>query len=455
MSTEGGEALPPFTYLWTRTILCPHCSATVPLVRQTWLRKKTGKYAALRVIPDDTAKSVRFEVVQARTIGELGFDPGTINPRHALVCLHCRTAIPLEYVETQGQNGNIGQQLMAVVCTPATSSGKWYLAGSDMPYGPDHNELVARVDALCDEYELSVPGEHVPQHLIGASRSGLTRFKDFFTLRQLVALLTWTIEVRHAYHAMLDQGMEPKRAAAITTYLGVMINHLADRNSSLCRWDPVRETSRPTYTHVVLPMVWDFTEINPFTEGYGSPTNTLNWMTSLIQELVHSGRSASIKRASAQQLPFPDHFFDAIITDPPYYHAVPYADLSDFFYVWLKRSIGFLYPDELRAWLTPKEQEAVMTDPRRDQNENVPKQDYERMIIQAFVEAHRVLKPGAPLVCIHPDTALPTLKHALEHAGFDITYTWRLDAEKTDDPVAHRMGTNPSIILVARQRERK
>ena len=452
MSTEGGEALPPFAYLWTRTVLCPHCSATVPLVRQTWLRKKTGKYAALRVIPDDTAKSVRFEAVQARTIGELGFDPGTINPRYALVCLHCRTAIPLEYVKTQGQNGNIGQQLMAVVCTPATGSGKWYLAGSDMPYGPDHNELVARVDALCDEYALSVPGEHVPQHLIGASRYGLTRFKDFFTLRQLIALLTWTIEVHHAYHAMLDQGMEPKRAAAITTYLGVMINHLADRNSSLCPWDPVRETSRPTYTRAVLPMVWDFTEINPFTEGYGSPTNTLNWMTSLIQELVHSGRSASIKRTSAQQLPFPNHFFDAIITDPPYYDAVPYADLSDFFYVWLKRSIGFLYPDEL---ITPKEQEAVMTDHRRDQNENVPKQDYEQMITQAFVEAHRVLKPGAPLVCIHPDTSLPTLKHALEHAGFDITYTWQLDAEKTGDPVVHRMGTNPSIILVARQRERK
>src|SRR5207248_210025 len=102
---------------------------------------------------------------------------------------------------------------------------------------------------------------------------GLTHFKDFFTPRQLLSLLTFTIEVRHAYHAMLDDGMEPERAAAITTYLGVMINHLANHNSSLCCWDNVREVSRQTFTRQALPMVWDFAEINPCIEGSGSPTS--------------------------------------------------------------------------------------------------------------------------------------------------------------------------------------
>lgn len=456
MSAEGGEALlAPAAYLWTHVVLCPHCSATVPLVRQTWLRKKMDNSVALRVTPDHTRKSVHFEIVQGRTVGKLDFDPRTDKKLYHTTCLHCGMAITLEYVKKQGQNGNVGQQLMAVVCTQSTSSGKVYLTDENIPYGPDQNELLARANALCDEYELSLPGEPVPQHLTGGSRYGLTRFKDFFTPRQLLALLTFTIEVRHAYHAMLDEGMEPKRATAIATYLGVMIDHLANYNSRLCCWDPGGERSRQTYTRQALPMVWDFAEINPFTEGAGSPTNTLNWMTSLIQELVHSERFASIKRASALRLPFPDHFFDAIITDPPYYHCIPYADLSDFFYVWLKRSIGFLYPEELRTSLTPKEQESGMTDYRRDQSANDTKENYERMMAQAFVEAHRVLKPGAPLVCIHPDTSQPTLKQALERAGFDITYTWQLDTEKTDDSGTHRMGTTPSIILVARQRERK
>ncbi len=455
MSSEGGEApLAPAAYLWTHVVLCPHCGATVPLVHQTWLRKKTDNSVALHVTPDHTRKSVRFEIVQTHTVGKLDFDSRTAKKPHHTTCLRCGSVITLEYVKTQGQNGSLGQQLMAIVCTQSISSRREYLTEENIPYGPDQNELLERINTLCNEHELRLPEEGIPQHLTGGSHYGLTSFKDFFTPRQLLALLTFTIEVRHAYDAMLDEGMEPKRATAIATYLGVMIDHLANHNSRLCCWDPDHERSQQTYTRQALPMVWDFAEINPFAEGAGSPTNTLNWMTSLIQELVHSGQSASIKRASALQLPFPDRFFDAIITDPPYYHYIPYADLSDFFYVWLKRSIGFLYPEELRTSLTPKEQEAGMTDHSRDQSEKDTKQNYEQMMVQAFVEAHRVLKPGAPLVCIHPDTSLPTLKHALEHAGFDITYTWQLDSKKADDPIINRMVINPSIILVARQRER-
>ncbi len=460
MSTSNAEhLLTPIAYLWTRTVLCPrsNCGAIVPLVQQTWLCKRGDNCVALRALPDRTTKSFRFEVVQACEVDKLGFDPGTNNKRRNAICLHCGTPVNVEYAKTQGQNGDIGQKLMAVVYTQQANPGKIYLADKDIPDCVDQDDLLARADALCDECEASLPIELVPQHLTGGMSYGLTRFKDLFAPRQLLSLLAFTVEVRHAYHAMLDNGMEPERAAAITTYLGVIINHLANHNSSICRWDHTYEMSRQTYERQVLPMAWNFAEINPCTEGPGSPTSALNWIISTVQELVQSGQHAHVKRASALQLPFPDNTFDAIITDPPVYDNVSHADLSDFFYVWLKRSIGFLYPEHLRSLLTPKEQEVVMAASRWNQNKKVAKQNYERMIAQTFVEAHRVLKPGAPLVCIYTENSkwgLTTLTDALRHAGFVLIETWPLDTEMTSRSILQDRETPTSnIILVARRRE--
>ncbi len=398
INAEG--PLTPVAYLWTRTVCCPNsiCGAIVPLVRQIWLRKRGNYCIALRACSDRTTKSMHFEVVQASEVGKLGFDPGTDNKRHHVYCLHCEASVDFEYIKTQGQDGHIGQRLMAIVYTQQVSPEKIYVADKDIPHHIDQEKLLARIDALCDEYELSLPVEPVSQHLTGGMSFGLTRFKDLFAPRQLLSLLAFTGEVRRAYHAMLDDGMQPERAAAITTYLGVMINRLADQNSSVCRWNPARQASSQTYTRAALSMAWDFAEINPCTEGPGSPTHALNWITSVIQELVQSGRPAHVKRASALQLPFRDKTFDAIITDPPYYSNPSYIDLSDFFYVWLKRSIGFVYPDHLlRSSLALKKEEAITMANYRDQSAKDAKQNYERMMVQAFVEAYRALKPRASL----------------------------------------------------------
>jgi len=462
-STQSNDTLTPIAYLWTRTVPCPNptCGATIPLVRQTWLRKKEGNYIALRMTPDHDTKKVRFERVQSPTPQGLGFDPEAGSKRGNTVCLHCGATVNADYIKVEGRAGHMDQQLMGVVLTKANSTGKIYLTDDKCSSTiPNLSYLEERIQTICAEADITPPDEHINDletRWFSPPDYGMPRFTDIFTLRQLLALLTFTAEVRHAHTAMLEEGLEPKQAAAITTYLGLMVDRLADRNSSICHWDNTRETIANTYARQALPMVWDFVELNPCGGGSGSVTGALEWILEVIQNLAQSGQPALVHRASASHLPLESETLDAVITDPPYYDNVSYADLSDFFYVWLKRSIGFLYPEHFSTPLTPKKQEAVMAAYRHNKNKEIARQSYETMMAQAFSEAHRVLKPGAPLVCVYAHkTTLgwSTLIEALRHAGFVITEAWPLDTEMKARSVAQGTAAlASSIFLVARRRE--
>jgi len=460
--TQSNGTLTPIAYLWTRTVSCPNptCGATVPLVRQTWLRKKEGNYIALRMTPDHTTKKVHFERVQSPTLEGLGFDPEAGSKRGNATCPFCGAIATADYTKEQGQKGHIDRKLMAVVCTRQDGQGKNYLADNSIEsLSGDENTIKNQIDTLCHKHNLNLPTESVPQYLTGGTcyPYGLTRFVDLFTPRQLIALLTFTAEVRRAHATMLKEGIEPERAAAITTYLGLMVDRLADRDSTICHWDNTRETIANTYARQALPMVWDFVEVNPFGEASGGVLGALKWILEVMQSLVGSGQPALLYRTSAVQLPLENGIFDAVITDPPYYDNVSYADLSDFFYVWLKRSIGLLYPEHFSTPLTPKKQEAVMAAYRHNKNKEEARQSYEAMMAQAFSEARRVLKPGMPLICVYAHkTTLgwSTLIEALRHAGFVITEAWPLDTEMKARSVSQGTAAlASSIFLVARRRE--
>ena len=263
--------------------------------------------------------------------------------------------------------------------------------------------------------------------------------------------------MHHAYEAMLEEGVETERAVAIVSYLGIMMDRLADYNSTICHWHNTGEKVGHTYARQALPMVWDFAEINPFGGASGNIVGALTWILEVIRQLADSGQSALVYRTSGSQLPLGNGIFDAIITDPPYYDNVSYADLSDFFYIWLKRSIGFLYPEHFSTLLTPKKQEAIMAMYRHNRNKEMARLSYETMMAQAFSEAYRVLKQGAPLVCVYAHkTTLgwSTLIEALRHAGFVITEAWPLDTEMKERSVARGTAAlASSIFLVARRRE--
>jgi putative DNA methylase len=454
--------LTPVAYLWTRTVKCPNpnCGADVPLVRQTWLCKKKNKYVALRVIPNQETKKVEFEVIEATTEKGLGFDPASGSSRGTSTCRHCGTTVKSDRVKEQGKAGNISQQLMAIVCTTPGQKGKTYLSATEyQQYIPHEAKIKSRLNKLCEDTGLTVPNEPI---FSGDTRAffthlyGLDNFGKLFTPRQLLALMTFVKYVRQAHEKMLQQGYEEDLAKAIATYLGILCDRIADYNSTITTWNSIGEKIKNTFSRQALPMVWDFSEINPLGNASGNVQGALNWILNVINHEFDSGNQGILQRASAMNIPIESEFLDAVITDPPYFDSVPYADLSDFFYVWFKRSIGHLYPEHFSGQLTPKKKEAIMEPSRHGGDKKKAAKAYEDMMHQSFCEASRVLKHNGVMVVVyaHKTTAgWVSLIDSLRRAGFIITEAWPLDTEMG----ARLRGQNSaalasSIFLVTRKR---
>lgn len=457
-----GSKRVPIAYLWTRTVPCPNPAGrphTVPLVRQTWLVKKKNRYVALRIVPERDEMRLRYEVVEAATLEDLGFDPTAFSERGATTCPLCAAAVSLDLVKAQGKAGRMGVELMAVGLLPTTGRGKTYFGSEEGAALLPDDERIARVlaDLIDDGWE--PPGE-----AICASDTlnfkvplyGLRAFRDLFTGRQLVMLLTLCKLAHEAHDEMVREGVEAEHARAIATYLGMLIDRVADRSSTLCHWDNSRETTANTYARQALPMTWDFSEVNPFGGSSGDLAMHLDGIVKVVEHCAATGPPTTVLRGSATNLPLTDAEFDAVITDPPYYDNISYADLSDFFYVWLKRSVGHLHPEHLAAELTPKRSEIIAASYRQGGSKDDAKAAYEAMMAEAFAEAHRVLKSDGIMVCVyaHQTTAgWSTLIEAVRRAGFEVVEAWPLDTEMPVRGVAQGTASlASSIFLVARPR---
>jgi putative DNA methylase len=455
--------LTPVAYLWTRTVRCKNltCGAIVPLARQTWLCKKKDRFVALKMIAPKGTKRVRFEVVEATSERELGFNPADGSKGGNATCPFCGTVADCDYVKVEGQAGCLSShQMMAIVCTRPGRQGKIYLSANDYPEFMPHDAAIRnRIEALCRQTGLTVPSEPIEARMTGGIclPYGLTDFGRLFTPRQMLCLLTFAAAVREAIDALECKGVDYERAEAVATHLGILLNRVADKESVLARWDNTRENCQGTFGRQALPMVWDFVEPNPFGDASGGAEGALDWIVGVAEAQAATGEPATVARGSATALPWPDATFDAIITDPPYYDNVDYAKISDFFYVWLRRTIGDLYPEHFAAETTPKKAEAVADPVRYGGSKEKARRAYEQMMTQSFAEANRVLKPGGQMTVVYAHkTTLgwSTLVDALRQAGFTVTEAWPLDTEMKSRMVAMESAAlASSIFLVARKRD--
>jgi putative DNA methylase len=457
--------LRPVAYLWTHIVACPNpaCRAQVPLVRQTWLRDKKNDNVALQMLPHPTENRMAFHVKHARSVEDFGFDPAGFSERGNSVCGRCGTTVMSAYVKAEGKAGRMGTQMMAVVTVRGDVSRrtptKVYFSPDEyaLPI-PDDASIRARIALLTSETGISVPSEEVPEHLTGGTCKiyGFDEFQKLFTPRQLLTLLTFIKYIRQVYREVVYQS-DSEYAKAVTTYITLAFNRLVTIMCTQARWrgdDGERVVA--AFARQAIPMLWDYAEIMPFNTVFTSWQSLVEVGGEVIENVARIPNVAQVFRGSATELPNTIPILDGVITDPPYYDNISYADLSDFYYVWLKRALGEIYPEHLAADLTPKKKEAIAA-PYRHENDVEARDFYEDMMRRAFREVHAKLRANGVMVTVyaHKTTAgWSTLIDSMRHAGFSITEAWPLDTEMRGRAIAQNTAAlASSFFLVARKRD--
>ena len=464
----------PIAYLWARTVLSEapdgHANPVeIPLIRSMWLSRK-GVLAALRWKRDSKGKvEVKIEEVQyangtklrvRRPILEI-FSPksssevekGTV-ARNSATCPVTGHTTPAKSVQKQlieRFGGAADARLYCVVSTSDTGSGRFYA----LPTKPQL-EAYRKANEYCQSqsktnengYKL-FPDEPVPvmSGVFNAPLYGHSTWGSLFNSRQLLAMTAYVRHARGAIAAAISQDKE--FGLAFAAVLGLAIDRLADLNASLCVW----QLSTPNTAHVfgrwALPMIMDYGEVNPLAGGGGSPESAVWRMAAAIKNIAAGiTNQGDVTLVSADALSLPDNSVDLLVTDPPYYNAVPYADISDFFYVWLRRVIGDVFPDLFSTPLTPKIVEICEMsgwDPNRYGHKD--KAFFETKMRLAMQRARTALKPSGVGVVVfaHKSTAgWEAMLQALVDAGWTITASWPIDTE-----MASRLRAKNSAVLAS------
>ncbi|HEY9474701.1 MAG TPA: hypothetical protein VIS06_12730, partial [Mycobacteriales bacterium] len=463
---SDGTTAPVIAWIWARTVTCPNpaCGISMPLIRSFWLGKKKGKEAY--VVPRVGNGRMEFSIGTDPAAAPRKGEDGTVS-RTGATCLACESAVPLTYIRAEGKAGRMGAQLMAIVTEG--DRRRIYL-----PPIPEH-ERAAEVPIPDDVPDAELA--HDPRR-ISPPIYGMTRHADLFTPRQLTALTTFSNLVAEAHDSVvadaltagmisgvrLEFGGSGAKAYADTigTYLGLMVATLSDDHSTLTGWSSTHGTgaSRSAFARQALGMTWDFAEVNCFAGASGDLSNASSTNSRVLSRLPGVG-SASVTQADAQSRGYGGVL---VSTDPPYYDNIPYAGLSDFFYVWLRRSLLRIMPKLLGTMLTPKSDELV-ADPYRHDGHRQAKEFFEDGFVRVFENIRIDAKEDLPITVFYAfkqtesdaegtaSTGWQTLLEGMLRAGWEVTATWPIRTERAGRMLA--IDTNSlasSIVLALRPR---
>jgi len=456
----------PIAYLWARTVTCegPGCGAEVPLMRSLWLAKKSNRSIALRMILDQEKKRVDFEIIQdfkAQDVGE-----GTVR-RGSATCPVCGYTTPVASVRKQlkaRRGGAADARLFCVVTTKPGQQGRFYRLPTERDLEAVRNaaeELERRKATHTGELSL-VPDEPYPDETgAGALSSsvlyGPKIWGDIFTPRQALALTTMVRLVKEAGTRMAADN-NPDIAVPVQTCLALIFDRVADLANSFCGWTLDTQCTKHLFARQAIPFVWNFAEGIPIGDSAGSWCVVVERFENIIDSIPNDLMIGLNQQANATSIPLPDDAAQAIITDPPYYDAIAYGDLSDFFYIWLRRLMGNVYPSLFITTLVDKTNEIVQLSKRfKGPYSHKTNEYFEEGMTRALAEGRRVLHPSGlgVVVFAHKSTAgWEAMLQAMINAGWTFTGSWPIDTEMGTRMNA--MGTASlasSIHLVCRPRE--
>lgn len=464
---QGGGEATVIAWLWARTVKCPNpaCGHEAILVRSFDLSKKKGK--EWHVEPVCEGGEVRFEVAPGKVMHD-----GTVNRRGA-TCVHCGAPIAFDHIREESREGRMGAKLMAIVAEG--QRGRIYIA-------PDEVQIAAADVPMPDDYPQGKLA-YYPGHL-NTNVYGLDEFWKLFTNRQLTALTTFSALVGEAQKKAeadavaagladdgqgLGEGGAGARAygEAIGVYLAFVVDKLTDYHSSICSWHSSRELIRNVFGRQAIPMTWDYAEANILSDSAGSFNSMIGWIIKAIKEFPAAHFGGYARQFDAQS----DNGMRGILvsTDPPYYDNIGYADLSDFFYVWLRQSLRRTYPKLFSTMLVPKHEELVATPYRENRGKEGARDFFEEGMFSTFKQVNKYAREDVPVTIYYAfkqsetetkndvestaSTGWETMLSAIIRAGFSITGTWPMRTEMANRSIAS--GSNAlasSIVLVCRKR---
>jgi putative DNA methylase len=462
VEVANGREATVIAWLWARTVKCPNpaCGVEVPLVRSFAVSTKKGKERS--ILPTVHSKRIQFAIVDGPPLTR-----GTVI-RTGIRCLACEKTSGLDYVRAEGQGGRLSSQLMAIVAEGDRS--RIYVA-------PTADQIEAANVAAPD----GVPDTPLPTQALGfrVQAYGMRRHRDLFSARQLVSLTTFSDLIREARnevltHALmlmsdsaagLADGGDGARAYAdaVVTYLAFALDKMADRGSTICTWFTERDSTRNTFARQTLQMTWDYAELNPLLRGTGSFEGAVQWTAESLDSVPAGGVGVVDQRDSAASV----EGSWLVSTDPPYYDNIGYADLSDFFYVWLRRSLKEVFPSLFSTVLVPKAQELV-AEPFRHNGAASAAAFFERGMMNVFNGLSVIQDVRFPMTVFYAfkqaeddesfdsaraSTGWETMLEGILSSGWSIVGTWPSRSELSNRMRGQASNAlASSIVLVCRVR---
>jgi len=468
---EHGHEHTVIAWIWARTVKCPNpaCGCDMPLVSSFVLTKIKGKEAYIKPVVEK--ECITYEVKE----GKEAPAPSKLARGAKFKCIKCGEAASPEHIKDESTSGRIGAVLMAVVAEG--KKGRIYLS-------PDDIHINVAVVEKPDDFPTGELSED--RRAIWAPLYGLDKIDKLFTNRQLQAMVTFSELVNEAQeNAALDAEKAGFKkddiplkdggtgaiayGQAIGVYLAALVDKLADSCNSLCPWEPVAQCPRQLFARQGIPMIWDFAEANPLGNSSGSWSTLLNILSGYF-----NGGAFNFSRDKTGVVIQNDAQTDnglrnvLVSTDPPYYDNIGYADLSDFFYVWLRKSLRGTYPDLFRTMLVPKIEELVAIPYRFDGNVEKARRFFETGMYKTCEQLRRYTDERLPVTIFYAykqsehdekdsaqksaSTGWETILSAIINTGFSITGTWPVRTEMTAALKNNVNALASSIVLVCRKR---
>jgi putative DNA methylase len=441
---QGGGEATVIAWIWARTVKCPNpaCGCEMPLANSFELSKKKGREAYIQPIIE--GNKIRYEVKHGKNAPE----PPKI-ARGKFKCIVCGEPTPGTHIKVEGRKKRIESVLMAIVAEGKI--GRLYIS-------PDNAHQTAS-DCLAPSWEPD--GELLGKAADQLPLYGYSKFSDLFTNRQLTALTTFSDLVVEAQMQLEKDGGSREYAQAVGVYLAFAVDKGANYWSTCCAWHTSAEKMMSTFGRQAIPMVWDYTEANPFSNSSG------NWILGISQSAEMCDRlGIGIPGIAIQHNAQSDNGLRDIMvsTDPPYYDNIGYADLSDFFYIWLRQSLKNVYPDLCRTMLVPKSEELVATPYRFDGGRTEARLFFENGMLRSFKQINAYVRKDVPMTVYYAyrqsknddrnksSTGWETMLSAMIQAGFTLVGTWPIRTELTTALKGNVNALASSIVLVCRKR---